>query len=65
MGLSKSEAKNAAEYAAECAAAEEESKCLEADASGEGEKSDEGASTGNVVLNMDAEAVRLLRMGLG
>ena len=30
-----------------------------------GEKSDEVASAGNVVLNMDAEAVRQLRMDLG
>ena len=45
MVLSKSEAKKAAEYAA----AEEESKCLAAEAAGEGEKSDEGTSAGNVV----------------
>ena len=45
MALSKSEAKKAAEDAA----AEEESKCLAAEAAGEGEKSDEGASAGNVV----------------
>ena len=43
MGLSKSEAKKAAEYAA----AEEERKCLAAEATGEGEKSDEGASAVN------------------
>ena len=61
VGLSKSKSKKAAEDAA----AEEERKFLAAEAAREGEKSDEGASTGNVVLNMDAEAVRLLRMGLG
>ena len=42
---SKSKAKNTAEDAA----AEEESKCLAAEASGEGGKSDEGASPGYVV----------------
>ena len=45
MGLSKSKAKKTAEDAA----AEEESKCLAAEAAGEGEKSDEGASVVNVV----------------
>ena len=45
VGLSKSEAKKAAEDAA----AEEEIKCLAEEAAGEGEKSDEGASSGNVV----------------
>ena len=45
MGLSQYEAKKAAEDAA----VEEERKCLEAEAAGEGEKSDEGASSGNVV----------------
>ena len=45
MSLSKSEAKNAAEDAA----ADEESKCIAVEAPGEGEKSDEGASAGNVV----------------
>ena len=44
MGLSQSEAKKAAEDAA----AEEDSKCLAAEAAGEGEKLDEGASAGNV-----------------
>ena len=32
---------------------------------GEGEKSDEWASEGYVVQNIDAETVRQLRMGLG
>ena len=45
MALSKSEAKKAADGAA----TEEEIKCLAAEAAGEGEKSDEGASAGNVV----------------
>ena len=45
MELSKSESKKAAEDSAE----EEDSKCLVAEAAGEGEKSDEGASAGNVV----------------
>ena len=45
MALPKSKAKKVAEYAA----AEEESKCLAAEATGEVEKSDEGASAGNVV----------------
>ena len=45
MGLSQYEAKKAVEDAA----VEEERKCLEAEAAGEGEKSDEGASSGNVV----------------
>ena len=45
MALYKSEAKKSAEDAA----AEEESKFLVAEAAGEGEKSDEGASAGNVV----------------
>ena len=45
MGLSKSKAKKAAEDVV----AEEESKCLAAEATGEGEKSDEGASAVNVV----------------
>ena len=45
MVLFKYEAKKAAEDAA----AEEERKCLTAEAAGEGEKSDEGASAGNVV----------------
>ena len=45
MALSKSEAKKAAEDAA----AEEESKCMEAEADGEGEKPDEGASAGYMV----------------
>ena len=45
MALSKSEAKKTAEDAA----AEEESKCMEAEADGEGEKSDEGASAGYMV----------------
>ena len=45
MALSKSEAKKAAEYAV----AEEEIKCLAAEAAGEGGKSDEGASSGYVV----------------
>ena len=45
MGLSKSEANKAAEDAE----SEEESKFLGAKAAGEGEKSDEGASSGNVV----------------
>ena len=44
MGLSKSEAKKAVEDAAE----EEERKCLAAEAAGEGEKSDDGASSVNV-----------------
>ena len=45
MGLSQSEAKKAAEDTA----AEEESKCLAAEAAGEGGISDEGASAGYVV----------------
>ena len=45
MALSKSKAKKAAEYAA----AEEERKFLAEEADGEGEKSDEGSSSGNVV----------------
>ena len=45
MALSKSEAKKEAEDAA----AEEEIKCLAEMAAGEGEKSNEGASAGNVV----------------
>ena len=45
MALSKSEVKKATEDAA----AEEESKCLAAEAAGEREKSDEGESVGNVV----------------
>ena len=45
MVLSKSEAKNAAKDAA----GEEERKCLAAEAAGEGEKSDEGESEGNVL----------------
>ena len=45
MALSKSKSKKAAEDAA----AEKERKCLAAEAAGEGEKSDKGASVGNVV----------------
>ena len=45
MGLSQSEAKKAAEDAT----AKEEIKCLAAEAAEEGEKSDEGASEGNLV----------------
>ena len=45
MGLSKSEAKKAVEDAA----SEEESKYLALEATGEGKKSDKGASAGNVV----------------
>ena len=45
MALSKSETKKAAEDAS----AEEESKCLAAEASDERGKSDEGASSGYVV----------------
>ena len=45
MALYKYEANKAAEGSA----AEEESKCLAVEAAGEGEKSDEGASAGNVV----------------
>ena len=45
MALSKSKAKKAAEDTAE----EEEIKCLVADVAGEGEKSDDGASAGNMV----------------
>ena len=45
MDLSVSKAKKAAEDAA----AEEEIKCLAEEAAGEGEKSDEGASSLNVV----------------
>ena len=45
MEISKSESKKAAEDSA----AEEDSKFLVAEAAGEGEKSDEGASAGNVV----------------
>ena len=45
MALSKSEAKKTAEDSA----AEEESKCLEAEAAGEGEKLYERASAENVV----------------
>ena len=44
MALYKSEVKKAAEDEA----AEEERKCLAAEAAGEGEKSDDGASAGNV-----------------
>ena len=61
MVPSRSEAKKAAEDAA----AEEERKFLAAEAAGGGVKSDEGASAGYVVENLDAEAVRQLRMGLG
>ena len=61
MGISKSEAKKAAEDAE----VEEERKRLASEAAGEGGKSDEGGSAGNVVYNMDAEAVRQLRMGFG
>ena len=61
MALSKSEAKKAAEDSA----AEEESKYLATEAAGEGEKSYEGVSEGYVVQNLDAEAVRQLRTGLG
>ena len=43
MGLSQSESKKAAEDAT----AEEDRKCLAAEATGEGEKSDEGASAVN------------------
>ena len=45
MGISKYEAKKAAEYAA----TEEESRRLAEEADREGEKSDEEASSGNVV----------------
>ena len=45
MALSKSEANKASEDPS----AEEESKCLTAEAAGEGEKSDEEASAGYVV----------------
>ena len=45
MALSKSEAKKSSGDAA----AEEEIKCLTAEAAGEGEKLDEGESAGNVV----------------
>ena len=45
MALSKYEAYKASEDAA----AEEERKCLVAESAGECEKSDEGASSGNVV----------------
>ena len=45
MALSKSEAKKSAGDVA----AEEDIKCLTAEAAGEGEKSDEGASARNVV----------------
>ena len=45
MALSKSEAKKAAEDAA----AEEKSKCLAAEATWEGRKSDEGSSAGYMV----------------
>ena len=45
MALSKSKSTKAAEDAA----AEEESKCLAAEAAGEGENSDEGELSGNVV----------------
>ena len=45
MGLSQSESMKAEEDSA----AEEDRKCLAAEAAGEGEKSDEGASAGNVV----------------
>ena len=44
-GVSKSEANKAAEYSS----AEEERKFLTVEAAGEGKKSDEGASSGNVV----------------
>ena len=42
--------------AAKYAAAEEERKFLAEEASGEGEKSDEGASAENLESNLDAEA---------
>ena len=45
MGLPQSEANKAAGDAA----AEEESKCLAAEAAGKGEKSDEGASAGSLL----------------
>ena len=61
MALSKSESKKAAEDSA----AEEERKCLTAEAAGESGKSDEGASAGYVVQNINAETVRQLRVGLG
>ena len=44
MGIYQSESKKAADDAA----AEEESKCMAAEAAGEGEKSDEGASSVNM-----------------
>ena len=53
-----------AKKAEEDASAEEESKCLATEASGEGGKSYEGESSGYVVY-LDAEAVMQLRMGLG
>ena len=61
MALSKSEVKKASEYAA----AEEDIKCLAAESAGEVGKSDEGASAGYVVYNLDDEAVRKLMIGLG
>ena len=52
MGISKPKAKKAA-YGE---VTEEERKCLAAEAAGEGEKSDEGASTGSVVWMRDVSA---------
>ena len=61
MVLSKSKTKKVAEDKA----AEEEIKYLAAEATGEGVKSNEGASAGYVLQNLDAEAVRQLRIGIG
>ena len=58
LALKMASFKSEANMAAGDATAEEESKCLAAKAAGESEKSDEGASAGYVVQNLDAESVR-------
>ena len=64
LALETAASKLEAKKSAEDATAEEESKCMAAEAAGEGIKSDEGAPAGYVVY-LDAEAVRQLRMGIG
>ena len=59
MGLPQSEANTAAGDAA----AEEESKCLAAEAAGKGEKSDEGASAVNAERCLHAEAFEVTEDG--
>ena len=49
LALETAPSKSEAKKSAEDATSEEESKCLAAEAAGEGEKSDKGASVGNVV----------------